>query len=173
MKAKNLQLSFAYNKEPTLTIQLIGNTDHLQELAQVELLDIEIKPYREKRSLTANSYFWQIVTKIADTLRTSKDDLYIEMLKRYGQREKDLISVVSSAVHVAIKALDNHCTIVGESELKGKTFKHLAILKGSSEYDSKEMSILIDGVVSEAKELGIETLPHDEINRLLERMNRQ
>lgn len=41
-----------------------------------------------------------------------------------------------------------------------------AKLKGTSEYDTKEMSRFIDGIVSEAKELGIETLPPDEVARM-------
>jgi hypothetical protein len=58
--------------------------------------------------------------------------------------------------------------IVGESELNGKLFKHLAILIGSSQYDTKQMSILIDGIVSECRELGIETKPEEEIRSLIE-----
>jgi len=41
------------------------------------------------------------------------------------------------------------------------------MLKGSSAYDTQEMSVLIEGLVSECKELGIETLPPDEIKRML------
>lgn len=108
------------------------------------------------------------MTKIADVLRTSKEEVYIKMLERYGQREPQLLSVVADAVDMIYRATDNHCTEVGESELNGKLFKHLAILIGSSQYDAKSMSILIDGIVSEAKELGIETATPMELSRLKE-----
>jgi hypothetical protein len=39
-------------------------------------------------------------------------------------------------------------------------------MRGSHTYDSREMSRLIDGTVSEAKELGIETLSPAELERM-------
>ena len=47
------------------------------------------------------------------------------------------------------------------------TFNAYAMIKGSSEYDTKEMSHFIDGIVAEAKELGIETLPPDELESMM------
>ena len=44
-----------------------------------------ISHYRQKRSLNANSYAWEILSKIADVLRVSKEEVYLTMLKRYGQ----------------------------------------------------------------------------------------
>ena len=41
------------------------------------------------------------------------------------------------------------------------------VYRGSHSYDSKEMSILIDGTVEEAKALGIETLPPEELERMM------
>ena len=46
-------------------------------------------------------------------------------------------------------------------------YRTYIMLKGSSAYDTQEMSVLIEGLVSECKELGIETLPPDEIKRML------
>jgi hypothetical protein len=128
----------------------------------------EIKQYREKRSLDANSYAWVLISKIAEVLRTSKEEVYIEMLKRYGQSEKQLISVVAEAGDVILRATKNHCMEVGESTVNGKLFKHFRILIGSSQYDSKEMATLIDGIVSEAKELDIETMTQKELSLLKE-----
>jgi hypothetical protein len=136
-------------------------------------LAVEIKQYRKKRSLDANSYAWVLISKIADALQTSKEEVYIEMLKRYGQREPKLLSVVIEAVGMVYRATRDHCYEVGESELNGKLFKHLAILIGSSQYDSKEMATLIDGIVSEAKELGIETMTPEELALLKENWSKQ
>ena len=41
------------------------------------------------------------------------------------------------------------------------------MLRGSSDYDTKEMSVLINGLVEECKEQGIETIPPDELRRIL------
>lgn len=129
-------------------------------------LTAEIKQYRCKRSLDSNSYAWVLIGKIADVVNASKEEVYTRMLERYGQREEKLISVVSEAVDMVFRATNNHCSIVGESELGDKVFVHLAILIGSSKYDSKQMTTLIDGIVSECKELDIETLPPEELEAM-------
>ena len=123
----------------------------------------EIKEHKEKRSLTANAYAWSLIGKIADALRTSKDEVYLDMLKRYGQSE--MVSVVSS---IDVTGYFKYYEPIATTMLQGKEFTHYKIFKGSSEYDSREMAVLIDGIVSEAKELDIETLPPDEVERLKE-----
>ena len=40
------------------------------------------------------------------------------------------------------------------------------MFKGTSEYNTAEMAIFIDGVISEADELGIDTLPPDEVKKI-------
>ena len=55
---------------------------------------------------------------------------------------------------------------MGISTLEGKEFTHIRVFKGSSQYDSKEMSILIDGVVQECTNLGIPTITGEELNKL-------
>ena len=172
----NIRLQFNENHQPELVLALSLPPQKAQEgvaklkevLGKGKHLQAEIKQHRAKRSLDANSYAWVLMSKIADALNTSKDEIYIEMLKRYGQREEQLISVIAEGVPAIMRATNEHCTVVGESELNGKLFKHLAILIGSSQYDTKQMSILIDGIVSECKELGIETKPEEEIKSLIE-----
>ena len=50
----------------------------------------------------------------------------------------------------------------------GQEYHHYALIKKSRDYDSKEMSVLIDGTVSEAQEMGIETLPPAELEAMKE-----
>jgi hypothetical protein len=142
-------------------------TQKLKEIvAKGKTLDVTIEQHRKKRSLDANSYAWVIISKIAEILKTSKDEVYIEMLRRYGQREPQLISVVEDGVPAVRRATNNHCTEIGQSELNGKTFVHLAILRGSSTYTTAEMAILIDGICSDAREMGIETMTPAELESL-------
>lgn len=162
-KIVGANIDFRTNK-PMLTLQINELNDFkalVDDMNQYEKLSIEIKPYREKRSLNANNYCWKILTEIANVLRASKDEIYLIMLKRYGQSE--LISVLS---HIPIEHYVKYYEEAGESKHNGKLFKHYRVYKGSSEYDSREMSIFIDGVVSEAKELGIQTETPDEIARM-------
>lgn len=147
-----------------LTLEINEEADFkalVDDMGQVEKLGIEIAPYRQKRSLNANAYCWKLLTEIANIVRASKDAVYLEMLKRYGQRE--MISVLA---HIPISEYVKYCEEAGESTLNGKLFKHYYVYKGSSEYDTREMSIFIDGVVDEAKELGIQTMTPNEIARL-------
>ena len=141
--------------KPTLTLEVNERNDFeilLDEMRDKDKLSIEVKTYREKRSLNANAYAWLLIGKIADILRAGKDEIYLKCLKRYGQSE--LISVLS---HVPIGNYVKYYEEAGESKLNGKDFTHYRVYKGSSEFDSREMSIFIDGVVSEAKDLGIQT----------------
>ena len=48
----------------------------------------------------------------------------------------------------------------------GKLYRVYIVMKGSHQYDTKQMATLIDGVVSEAKEMGIETIPPQELERM-------
>lgn len=121
----------------------------------------EIKEHRERRSLNANAYAWVLISKIADAVRKNKDDVYLEMLKAYGQ--SDMVSVDS---RINVSGYFKYYEKAGESELNGKMFTHYRIYKGSSEYDSTEMSILIDGIVQEAENLEIPTLTPTELERL-------
>lgn len=123
----------------------------------------EVKEHREKRSLNANSYLWVLVGKIADLMRSTKEEVYVQELKRYGQ--SDLVSVKSE---IDVKGYFKYYEEAGTSKLNGKDFTHYRVFKGSSEYDSREMAVLIDGVVQDAEELGIETLPPHEIQKLKE-----
>ena len=85
------------------------------------------------------------------------------MLKRYGQGE--MVSVRSD---IDVTGLFKYFEERGTSSLNGKEFTHYMVYRGSSEYDTREMSVLIDGVVSECKDLDIETLTPVELMRLKE-----
>lgn len=156
-------IDFRTNK-PQLTLEINELNDFkliVDDLKDKDNLSIEVKPYREKRSLNSNAYAWLLIGKIADIVRAGKDEIYLHMLKRYGQSE--LISVLS---HIPIEHYVKYYEEAGESKLNGKMFTHYRVYKGSSDFDSREMSIFIDGVVSEAKELGIQTETPDEIAKM-------
>ena len=121
----------------------------------------EIKLHKEKRSLSQNAYAWKLITEMGNVLRKSKEEVYLMMLEDYGQSE--IVSIVSS---VSPLGYFKYYKEIGRSVLNDKEFTHYKIFKGSSEFDSREMSIFIDGIVQECKQLDIETLTPDEIKRL-------
>ena len=117
-----------------------------------------VKPFKKKRSLDQNSYAWVLIGKIADKLRANKDDVYLTMLKRYGQGGVIKVSPKNEeAILTALKYYERH------EKLYNDTDKYYRIWAGSSGYNTEEMTIFVDGVISEAKEMGIQTLTPDEI----------
>ena len=127
------------------------------------IYDVKINKHREKRSLNANAYLWKLVTEIGNILNKSKEEIYLQMLIDYGQSE--MISILSE---INVKGYFKYYKLAGTSILNGKEFNHYKIYKGSSEYNTKEMSILLEGAVQEAKNLGIKTKEDYEIEKLIE-----
>lgn len=122
----------------------------------------EVTEYHPKRSLSANAYAWALINKIADALRKSKEDVYLQMLKDYGQSE--FVSVLSN---IDVKGYFKYYEEYGKGHVEGREFTHYKVYKGSSEFDSKEMAVLIDGIIQEARQLGIETITPAEKERLI------
>jgi len=136
-----------------------------EKLKNCKKLRIKAVQYREKRSLDANAYLWVLLQKLAEMLRTDKWSVYLQMLKRYGQFT--YIVVKPGAVE-AVKKQWRECEKIGEIEVNGTKAVQMLCYYGSSTYDTKEMSVLIDGVVSECKDLDIEVLPPDELRKMKE-----
>lgn len=121
----------------------------------------EIKEYKEHRTLSQNAYAWTLITQLGNVLHKSKEEVYLEILKDYGQ--STIVSILSD---VDISNYFKYYDLIGESELNGKSFNHYKIYKGSSEFNSKEMSIFIDGIIQECEEQGIPTLTKEEIIKM-------
>ena len=121
----------------------------------------EIKEYKEKRSLTQNAYSWKLQNLIANKMRISNEEVHFNMLKSYGKFE-----VISLLDDIDCENYFTYYEEIGKSELNGKTFKHIKVYKPTHKMDTKEMSIFIDGVIQEAKQLGIEVIGKNEIERM-------
>lgn len=121
----------------------------------------EIKEKKKKRSLTANSYYWSLLNQLASVMRMDNQECHFLMLKRYGQYE-----VVSIRSDVSLQSYFKYYEEIGKGKVNGKEFTHYKIYKGSSQMDSKEFAILLDGVRSECEEVGIPTLTPSEIAQL-------
>jgi hypothetical protein len=121
----------------------------------------DIDVIKKKRSLNSNNYAWHLVGEIGNILRKSKEEVYLQMLKDYGQSV--VVSVVEQA-ESSFKKTIKYYEDFGESIHNGKLFKHIKVYIGSSEMDSKQMSILVSGIVDECKNLDIETLTPEQIS---------
>lgn len=167
MNIKNADMRIKLDGDVELLLTVNADKNHIGELirkANEKPYTVEIAPLKKKRSLDANSALWQMLTKMAEVLHTTKDELYLEMLARYG-----VFTHIVVKPNVVERVKDEWRTVreLGEVTINGKTGIQLQCFFGSSTYDSKEFSVLLDGVISEAKELGIETLSQSEADRMI------
>lgn len=152
----------------TVTITLESprmDTAEAMGLSQADGLDVEIRKQRKKRSLDANAMMWSCLQEIAEKLRTDKWTVYLMMLKRYGQFT--YVCVKPNAKE-AFKKSWRECEEIGEITINGEKAVQMLCYFGSSQYDTKEFSVLLDGIISEMKEMGIEPPCSRDMRRLLE-----
>ena len=140
-----LQITFTVNER-----QAEIEIDNIKDLP---LLSIEANKYRKKRSLEANALLWACLGEIAAALHTDKWEVYLLMLKRYGKYT--YICVKPNMVE-AVKSYWRECEDIGPITINGAEAEQLLCYFGSSTYNTKEMSVLIDGVISEMKEIGLQ-----------------
>lgn len=125
----------------------------LQAIKDGKEVTVEVKLKRRHRSLDANAALWAMLGDMAAVLHTSKDELYLQMLERYGVFTH---VIVKPNVVERVKAEWRTVRVLGEVTVNGQTGIQLQCYFGSSTYNSKEFSVLLDGVISEAKEIGVE-----------------
>ena len=160
----NIMRDFETNN---ITVTLSLNEASVQELQDIkssDKLSIAMKRWRPKRSLDANAYAWVLMSKIAEVLCTSKEEIYELFLQRYGviyQDDKGPITI-TVARRVDMSTVPGHWKRYKDND----KFVSYLMIKGTSEYDSAEMAHFIDCIVEEAKHMEIETLPPNELERL-------
>jgi len=133
-------------------------------IAKGKELDVSIKKFTQKRSLDANALLWKMCTEIANIIKSDKDAVYLTMLENYGVFTH--VIVKQEAVDRMIQQWKT-ARVLGEVTINGKTGIQIQCYYGSHLYDSKEFSVLLDGVISDAKELGIEVINESEKNLLI------
>ena len=150
-----------------LTILFEPNEDFLEayeELKGKDVLSLEIKPYRKKRSLDANAYYWVLLTKLAKVMNTSNAEMHNLMLIHYGEPEiiegKPIFMTVpdtEDAEKKVMQATEYHLMPTSQVRqgLDGIVYRTYKLLRGSSTYDTSEMARLIDGLITSCKEAGL------------------
>lgn len=140
----------------------------IEEETQKKDCELIIKPIAKKRTLTANAYYQVLLDKLNAVLRTDRRELHQLLLARHGVSELDkngdpIMFVMRE--DISPKELgDIYVDAVGYEDGM-VTYR---VLKGSSRMDTREFAALLDGLIEECKEQGIETLSDEEITRLFE-----
>lgn len=135
----------------------------------------DLSPHKDvkQRSLQANAYFYSLCTKVAEKLRISLNEVHNQMLSRYGYPEfiDDKIVYFILPDNIEVNKLEGvHLKATSKTQVldNGDLNRVYIVMRGSHTYNSVEMARLIDGVISEAKELGIETITVSEKDKMLE-----
>lgn len=121
----------------------------------------EVKEFKQHRTLSQNAYVWKLINEIANKVNKTKEDIYLQMLKDYGQCE-----VISMKSNINPNGYFKYYEPIGTGYVNGTEFTHYKIYKGSSEFTTLEMKYLLDGVIQECENLDIPTLTEEQIEKM-------
>lgn len=146
-------------------------TAFIDEMKDGKVYEADLKEHKQKRSLDANAYAWVLIGKLANKIGLPKEEVYREFVKDVGNNY-EILPIRNEAVDKWIsnwqsKGIGFVCDILGESKLDGYT--NVITYYGSSTYDSSQMSKLINLIVDECKQQGIETMTPAELAMLMDR----
>ena len=153
-----------------LKVNLRDATAFCDEMKDGKVYEADLKEHRKRRSLDANSYAWVLLGKLANKVCLPKEEVYREFVKDVGGNY-EILPIRNDAVDKWItnwqgKGIGWVCDILGESKLDGYT--NVITYYGSSTYDSLQMSKLINLIVEECKQQGIETMTPAELALLMD-----
>lgn len=146
----------------------IGMSGHPEKFA------LEIKPYRKKRSLDANAYYWTLVGEISKAIGSTDAETHNWLLMDYGEpvrnADGELKYILMRDDTDYMRSIEYHVRPTDVTEDRGGVvYRWFIEMKGSRFYNIAEMARLIDGTVQEAKELGIETMTPDQLAEMKQR----
>lgn len=150
----------------------------LNEIKDEGTIHIEAAKVKETRSMSANALYWLFVGKLAAHLKISTSRCHNLLLRRYGAMEtvdgEELIVFIpdtEKAEEAALEADTYHVkpTSATKEFKDGSVRRMYKILKGSHEYTTKEMSVLIDGILDECNHVGIPTASPEEVKEIMRR----
>lgn len=167
MRVQKPRIEYVYGEGKRISFLLAENSKEAERIVDEMKgdLDISVKRYKEKRTLTANAYFHCLCNKIAAEIKASDQEVKSRLVKDYGVPDKDeddnLLSVILPK-SCPPERIDPYLVPIARD---GKYITYLAY-KHTHEMNTQEFSRVVDAAVEEAKSLGIETLPPDELRRL-------
>lgn len=129
-------------------------------------LNIKLSQYRNKRSKDSNAYFWELCGKLSAKIGTPPKDIYRILVKEVGGNY-EVTPIKDEAVEMWIQIWERHglgwvCDVLGKSKLDGYT--NVINYWGSSEYDTSQMHRLLELIIQECKNQGIETATPEELS---------
>lgn len=169
MRAKLVDLLYISPTRGRLTLDLYGDFRSQYDKLKDNEIEITVSKFSEKRGLSANNLLWEMCSKIAKKIGSTKEDVYREHIREVG--EYTPLPIKAEAVDRFSQIWSEHgigwfVDVVDDSKLSG--YKLVFAYQGSSTYTTAQMSRLIDSVIADAKEIGIDTISDRERSLLFE-----
>ena len=139
-------------------------TDATYKPEEYELI---IQKIKNKRSLDANAYYWKLVDKLASALGSSKQEVHTTLMERYGTLRTDEEGQILTFI---VNIDQDPCKLTKYPVFLQATpegYSVYGMIKDSHLVNTHEFSKLLDGAISEAKDMGIEVLSDIELKRLM------
>lgn len=130
-----------------------------------KLYDCEIKPHRGRRSNDANAYCWKLCELIAESIGGEKEEVYRQSIREVGVYKQFSLPESQARTLEKVWGKQGIGWLTERVDYDGGNIL-LNAYYGSSTYNTKQMSRLLDNLIQDCQALGIETLPPDEVARL-------
>jgi hypothetical protein len=149
-------LGFGLTGELNVTLSLApSHADELKKLMGEEI-DVEVKKWREKRSRDSNAMMWAICQELSDALKITKEEVYRKAIRDIGDYIP--LPIREDAVEAFIKNWQGKgigwvAEVIDDSKIPG--YKLVFAYYGSSTFDTKTMSKLLDYLIDDAEQCGI------------------
>lgn len=154
-------ISFRFNEK-------LSALNMFEELKGCEKITVRVSKFKKKRSLDANAYAWVLISKIAEKTNVATNEVYRSAIKEIGGNS-ETVCVQDHAVASLCAGWSRNglgwCTDTLKSKIDGCT--NVILYYGSSTYDTKQMNRLVNILVQECEQLGIETKSPAELDSLL------
>lgn len=169
MRGRLMDLTIGLTGKQRVTIEVDGDLRPEYDRLRESDVSVDLKKFRQKRSLDANAYCWTMLDKLAEAVGRGKTDLYRNYIREIGGNS-ETVCVVNKAAQKLREGWEHNglgwVTETIPSKLEGCT--NVVLYYGSSTYDTEQMSRLIDLIVQDCSALGIETLPPYKLAAMVE-----
>ncbi len=162
-----LKLNFRKGKFNLLLPKIL---DYIAELDDEIDYELTMDKVKQRRSNDANRYFWELVGKLSEKIGISPEEIYRAYIKDIGGNY-EVVPIREDAVETWLsawrsKGIGWQSEIIGDSKLRG--YVNVICYYGSSTYDTRQMSRLIELCIADCKEQGIETMTPSEIALMMQ-----
>lgn len=172
VKITNVKLFHEYGVGFALQahVDSVGVAASLRDLIRsADAFRCKLTEWRDSRSLDANAYAWVLIGKIAEATKIPRTDVYRNHVRELGGNTDTVCVREKGAAKLMECWAKNGIGWISEtmpSKIPGCV--NVMLYYGSSTYDSKQMSRLIDNLIQDARELGIETLTPKDLERMMQ-----